>query len=246
MRVVLVTSEVTHVPENYSAVIEGLADHPSIVGLIIVLNKKFKTLLQAVGMILTFSAPRLGLVLLQNLLFNRKKQREYHYKRFGKFIYLVNDINSQQIKKILQYEKIDLVLNARADGVYSKELLSIPPLGCYNIHHGILPYQRGVFCDFWAHYDQVVAGFSIHKMTTNIVDSDIIISCRVNSSLKNYIEHLSLSAQQEKKVCIEFFKYLEKEKNIIPLQHIKTYATQHRKYPSFRDFYTLQSRGTKI
>jgi methionyl-tRNA formyltransferase len=246
MRVAIVTSEITFVPENYAPVVEGLADHKSVAGLIIITNRSLKILFQAIVMILTFSAPRLGSVLLHNWLFPRTKARTYRYKRFGKFIYLVKDINSVETQKILKKEKIDLVLNARTRSIYKQEILGLPPLGCYNIHHGILPYQRGVFCDFWAHYDQTGAGFSIHKMTSKLDDGDIIISYKVNSAMKNYIEYLMVSARQERKVCIEFLNQLEREKTIKPLHHIKTFAIQYRKNPGLKDFYALQSRGIRI
>jgi methionyl-tRNA formyltransferase len=246
MRVALVTSEVTLVPENYATVIEGLADQPSVAGLIIILNRKWNILFQALTMILTFSAPRLGAVLLHNWLFPRTKARQYRYKKHGKFIYMVRNINSIETKKILQEENIDLVLNARARDSYSKETLAVPPLGCYNIHNGILPYQRGQFCDFWAHYDQVGAGFSIHKITPKMDDGDIVITCKVNSSLNNYIEHMMVSARQERKVCVEFLNQLEKEKSILPLYHLKTFAIQNRKDPKLKDFYAVQSRGIRI
>lgn len=246
MRVAVVTSEVTFVPENYSAVVEGLADQKTVAGLIILSNRSLKILFQAIVMILTFSAPRLGSVLLHNWMFPRTKARRFRYRRHGKFVYLVKDINSEETKKILRKEKIDLILNARTRSIYAKELLELPPLGCYNIHQGILPYQRGVFCDFWAHYDQTGAGFSIHKMTSKIDDGDIIISYKVNSSMKNYIEYLMVSARQERKVCVEFLNQLEKEKAIVPLHHIKTFAIQYRKNPGIKDFYALQSRGIRI
>lgn len=246
MRVALVTSEVTFVPENYSALVEGLAEQSNIAGLIIVANRSFEILFQALVMVLTLSAPRLGAVLLHNLFFPRNKSRRTRYQSNGKFVYIVKDINSAEVKRILEKEKIDLVLNARLESVYTEETLAIPPLGCYNIHHGILPYQRGQFCDFWAHYDQVGAGFSIHKMSSKIKDSDIVIACKVNSSLDNYIVHLMVSANQERKVCIEFLNQLEKEKAIIPLKHIKTFVVQNRKDPKLKDFYAIQSRGIRI
>jgi methionyl-tRNA formyltransferase len=246
MKVALVTSEITFVPENYSAVAEGLAEHSSIAGLIIIANRDLKILLQALTMILTFSAPRLGAVLLHNWLFPRTKARQYRYKRFNKFVYIVKDINSAESRQLLVKEKIDLVLNARTRSIFTKELLELPSLGCYNIHHGILPYQRGLFCDFWAHYDQVGAGFSIHKMTAKFDEGDIVITCKVNSALNNYIEYLMVSAKQERKVCVEFLNQLEQEQSIIPLRHIKTFASQTRRNPKLKDFYAIQSKGIRI
>jgi methionyl-tRNA formyltransferase len=246
MRVALVTSEVSFVPENYSSVAEGLADQPSIAGLIIISNRSVKTLFQAIKMIMTFSAPRLGAVLLHNWLFPRTKVRQYRYARFGKFVYIVNNINSKEAIAILLREKIDMILNARNSNSFSKEILELPTLGCYNIHNGILPYQRGQFCDFWAHYDQVGTGFSIHKMASKIDDSDIVIAHKVNSALNDYIEFLIVSAKQERKVCVEFLNQFEKEQSVIPLRHIKTFAAQTRKGPKLKDFYAVQSKGIRI
>ncbi|NUM57844.1 MAG: hypothetical protein HUU56_04390, partial [Bdellovibrionaceae bacterium] len=203
MKAIIVTSQITFVPENYDRFVLKMAEHPHVLGLIVLKNRDPLFLLKATYLILSGAAPRLGFQVFKNYLSSFTNKRTNGYKKNQKKIWFLDTINSSEAIKIVEEEKVDLIVNARTRYIYKKSILNIPRYGCINIHHGLLPNQRGLMCDFWAHLEGEKFGFSIHKMTSKIDDGDILKVIEVKSSKNNYLESLLVASQQEAHICGE-------------------------------------------
>ncbi|MFV8249202.1 formyltransferase family protein [Bdellovibrio bacteriovorus] len=246
MRTLLVTSAVTFVPNNYDKLTLPLAQEPHIEALVVIDNRDWDIVIKALLLILSMAAPRMGLQLLKNFFDNSLKRKQQAYEAAGKKVYVVKDINSESSLALLERLQPDLILNARTRSFFKKKLLAIPKMGCLNIHHGLLPDQRGLMCDFWAHLLDTPAGFSIHEMTSKLDDGALLKVVEVPSDKKDYLQSLDLGASFEAKAASQILKEFASQGKIQGLENQKTERTVYRSNPRLRDFYRLRSKGVRI
>lgn len=125
------------------------------------------------------------------------KKREILCARYQIPLLAWESMNSDHALEWVKENKIDLILNLRTRDIYKAPILEAPTLGCVNIHHGLLPYYRGTFCDLYALSEGRPAGFSIHKMEKRIDDGEIYDVVEVARHIKNYQQYLALTIQKE-------------------------------------------------
>ena len=206
MKVILVTSDLTYAPENYNDVFEFVARNSSqyIAGVVLIRINKFGILAKLPY--LYFAGCRnIANTLARNLSDALFRQKKKFLKNLGIPLISVKSINDRKAILWLETLKPDLILNMRARCIYKDAVLKIPHLGCANVHHGILPHQKGLFCDLYALADNRVAGFTIHQMTNYIDQGQILYREEVNKN-KNYIDYLAEVASKEKVAIVAFIK----------------------------------------
>ena len=149
------------------------------------------------------------------------------------------------LKVFLENENIDLIINARTRSIYQSAILNAPKLGCLNIHHGLLPEQRGLMCDFWAHLEGTDFGFSIHKMTEKIDDGPLVHVEKVMTDKTSYLDSILKASEVEADVCSKLINKIQDEKTITPLI-LESKNFKYRKNPKLRDGYKLQLKGIRV
>jgi folate-dependent phosphoribosylglycinamide formyltransferase PurN len=250
MKTFLVSSTVTFVPGNYEGFINHLAKSDRVHGLILIENRDWKIVAKALLLIISMAAPRMGLHLLKNYFGKSNARKQAMFEKQGKAFRIVSDINSVETLKFIQEENVELIVNARTRSFFKKNLLKAPRYGCINIHHGLLPEQRGLMCDFWAHMEKKSFGFSIHQMTSKLDDGPILHVGEVRTSPSNYMTSIFEGSLIESQAIENLLKDMSKKKaseNIFSgMENIKTEETKYRSNPGLMDFYKLQWRGTKI
>jgi methionyl-tRNA formyltransferase len=75
---------------------------------------------------------------------------------------------------LLEYIEPELVVASGFGEILSPETLSIPERGCINVHPGYLPNTRGYNPNVWSIVEDQPAGVSIHYMTEEIDQGDIL------------------------------------------------------------------------
>ncbi len=246
MKALLVTSAVTFVPRNYDDFVLSLADDPRIAGLIIVDNRSLSVLLSGLVLVLTGAAPRLGVQLIYNSIFPGIKKRQDIFLQNSKSAWVQKDLNSIECLEKIKDFSPDLIVNARTRTIFGRELLSIPRWGCLNIHHGLLPDQRGLMCDFWAHLSREPAGYSVHQMTEKIDQGAIVEVVSLPCDHKNYLEFIGQGSLFEAKTVSNTLQIVEQQKQVVGFENVRSEKTCYRRNPKLRDFYKLRFRGTKI
>ncbi len=246
LKSILVTSEVTFVGENYHQVILSLAKDPHVVGLVIIRNRA--PLLSALGFIAaaTGAAPRFGFQLFKNNLFPGTEAKVSAYRDVGKEIHFTEDINEEKTLSFLGSLDLDLIINARSRCFFREKVLALPRLGCINIHHGLLPFQRGVMCDFWAHMHGEPFGFTVHQMTKKIDDGPILRVEEVRLSSKSYTDSIFEGSKREAIVLAEVLKDIDSKQALVGSPNLKTPDTKYWKNPKLMDFYRLRFKGIKV
>lgn len=246
MKTLLVTSDLTFVPFNYNRFVLKMAEDTHIVGLIIIKNKSFSILLKALVLIFSGAGTRLGAQLIKNYFSNSDTIRKKKYLSLGKKVWSFSTINLPEVLQIIKDEEIDLIVNARTREIFKMSLLQAPKWGCVNIHHGLLPKQRGLMCDFWAHLEGDNFGFSIHRMTSKIDDGDILKVYPFSQNYQSYLEAILNASIQEAVVCSELLSEINKNENKVLVIKNKSDNPIYFKNPKIKDFQKLNVKGIKI
>lgn len=247
MKALLVTSSVTFVPKNYDELVIGLAECSEIGGLLILKNGSKKLLWQSLALCL-FGAWRLGLQLFINQIGLSNLKRKRAYERQGKPVWSLASVNCKEAVEIVKNHCFDLVINARTRCIYKKEFLQAPRLGCINIHHGLLPLQRGTMCDLWALSEGSAAGFSIHQMTEKIDDGNILRCVTISDgSDRNYLNYLKSSTSRELLEVQSLLQEIKQDENKINGQkNIGHDGLKHRVTPNWRQLREILKSGLSI
>lgn len=246
LKTLLVTSRVTFVPENYNQLVCGLADSPHIMGCLIINNRDWKIVAQALVLLLSGAAPKMGWQLLKNFFADNLALKKSTYEKAQKKFFMVQDLNSEEALQSLRSENIDLILNARTRVFFKKKLLEIPKLGCINIHHGLLPDQRGLMCDFWAHLEDTPSGFTIHQMTPKLDDGTILKVTEVQTDKKNYMTSIFEASRQEVLVAQQVLDEIAAKGQVTGVENKLTPQTIYRRNPRIQDFFKLRNKGVRI
>lgn len=246
MKTLLVTSDLTFVPFNYDRFVLKMAEDTNVVGLIIIKNKSFSIFIKALVLILSGAGTRLGAQLIKNFFSNSAALRKNKYLGLGKKVWSFSTINLPEVLQIINDEKIDLIVNARTREIFKNNLLQAPKWGCVNIHHGLLPKQRGLMCDFWAHLEGENFGFSIHRMTSKIDDGDILKVFTFSHNYRSYLEAILNASIQEAAVCSELLSEIKENENKVMAIKNKSDNPVYFKNPKIKDFHKLNVKGIKI
>ena len=199
MRALLVTSRLTFVPTNYALFLQEVLDVAGehVAGLVLLDNFDSHQL-AVIAKLYQIGAWRMATALLKNALSLLSKKRESLFAQRGIPVRSFPSANSAALLAWVQEQRIDLVVNARTRDIYRAPLLQAPRLGCINVHHGLLPAERGLNCDLYALADGKPAGFSIHVMTAKIDDGPILVKRVVSEpGEKDYIEYVKRSSRIE-------------------------------------------------
>ncbi len=212
MRVLIITSQVTYIPGNQQQLFERLFDKAGqyISGVVVVKN----TSLGLVGQTLwlySVKCPRTASHTLKNIVSLVQRKKKALCKRRGIPLLEATSANDPKVTEWIKQNGIDVVVNIRTRSIYSQETLRAPRLGCVNIHHGILPSYRGVFCDLYALSEGRPAGFTIHKMDKKIDTGNILsIHHMSDNAEKNYMNYLKRTGTAEADALVKVLHDIDK------------------------------------
>ena len=244
MKIILVTSDLTYAPQNYNDVFEYVVRNSSqhIAGVVLIRIGKLGVLAKLPYLYFAGCkniADTLARNLGSALLVGRK--RKFLRKLAIPFI-SVNSINDRKAILWLNNLKPDLILNMRARCIYKDVVLETPRLGCVNVHHGILPRQKGLFCDLYALAENRGAGFTIHQMTNEIDQGQILYREEVNTN-KNYISYLTGVALKEKVAIVNFIGIVAHNGSLPQAIASENYDPVITTTPNFKIIKELQRKG---
>lgn len=254
MKILLVTSEVTFVPENYNLFLENflrdLASEKEVIVELAIFRNNSHALTFKGLMLLAAGARNIGYHLLRNCIRARFKDRLPLAKKYGIKITEFDGPNTEAFINYVKDQNIDLIINARTRFIYKQKVLKAPRLGCLNIHHGILPDHRGTMCDLWALYENRPTGFTIHMMDKKIDTGKIIRVKQTTSRLKEVVDHYAEILKQSS--IIEGHELAALIKNInlsgqIPIE--RDNQSQNATYTKNPDLFTIRKmlqKGIKL
>lgn len=246
MKVLVVTSEVTFVPENYDRLIVRLADLPQVGGLVILRNWGKDLVLKALGSWVV-GARQTGRQLLVNGLGRSLERRRKAYAKNDKPVWTMDTLNCAGALELVKIHAFDMILNARTRCIYKTPILSAPPLGCVNVHHGLLPDQRGTMCDLWALYQAQPAGFSLHRMSERIDDGEILVTRQVDDGRERSFSHyLARSTEMEYETIKKFLADVDVTGGLPGTPNVDEKKRKHFKNPTVYEIRKMRQEGMKL
>ena len=178
MKILIVTSEVTFVPENYNLFLEGLfhtLSSETDIHLELAVLKNNSPQLTLKGLLLVLMGARhIGFHLIKNQVKALTKDRKNLTQKYNIKLHYFDNPNSPEFSEFVKNHQTDLIINARTRFIYKNKILKLPKIAAINIHHGLLPDYRGTMCDLWALQDDRPTGFTIHVMDKKIDNGSII------------------------------------------------------------------------
>lgn len=245
MKVLLVTSQITFVPNNNQIFFDELLKKANshITGLVTIQNFSLD-LIPKVIWLYWMGCTNFATTLIKNILDLPFQKRERIFKKRELPVFQVKSMNDPKIVNWIKKDKIDLIINIRTRYIYKSEILYIPRLGCINVHHGLLPKYRGIFCDLYALYEKRPAGITIHQMSNKLDDGRIIYRKQISQGNENdYMKYLSKTGHEEADMIIKLMKYIEL-KGVLP-KGIKNYSRQviYTKTPNRKQIQDMKRSG---
>jgi methionyl-tRNA formyltransferase len=77
----------------------------------------------------------------------------------------ITNPNSEEFVRAAEQRRADVIISVACPYILKNQLLNVPPLGCINIHHALLPRYRGMMPTFWQLYHgEKKVGLTIHRM----------------------------------------------------------------------------------
>jgi methionyl-tRNA formyltransferase len=245
LKALLVTSAVTFVPENYDDLVCGLARCPEIGGLLMLDNRN--AIVMPVVKLLAVGGHRLAFRLLCNRFGRSVQRRRAAFAAVRKPVVTLPTINGAQAVNLVKRHGYDLIINARTRFIYKAEILAAPRLGCINVHHGLLPDERGVMCDLWALSEGRPAGFSVHRMAPK-VDAGAILERVVVSDgrERDYLRYLARTSRVELELMARLLRRIADEQALTGLPNTPSAALRLRKTPDATEFRSMLRCGLQL
>jgi len=245
MRILIVTSQITFVPNNDQIFFDELLKKANshIVGLVIIQNFSLD-LFPKIIWLYWMGCTNFATSLVRNILDLPFQKRERAFKKIKHPVFQAKNINDPRIVSWIKKNKIDLIINIRTRCIYKSAILSTPRLGCINIHHGLLPKYRGIFCDLYALYEKRPAGITVHKMSEKLDDGRIIFRKHISQSHDNdYMKYLAKTGHEEADMIIKLMKYID-QKDSLP-KGIRNYSKQvlYTKTPNKQQIRDMRESG---
>jgi methionyl-tRNA formyltransferase len=252
LKVILVTSQVLYVKDNYFSLLQKLADKArqeegiEIVGLILVKTFSLDLIMKIIFLFFTGAGNIASALLLNVLKALFSDPRVNLFKSLNIPVINVDNINSKASIEAIKKLEPDLILNLRTRNIYKKKILSIPRIGCINVHHGILPDNRGTMCDLWAWYEDRPVGFSIHWMNRKIDDGRIILTKEVNIfGAVNYTDIPMISSKSETDALMECLQEI-RDKGSAAGRENKSDNIRVTKNPNFQEIQKMRKKGLRL
>ncbi|MBC7532337.1 MAG: hypothetical protein H7318_12220 [Oligoflexus sp.] len=247
MRALLVTSRVTFTPDNYDELVIGLADCPEIQGLLILDNESRDLTVKGLALV-GLGALGMGASMLLNQFGRSHKRRLSAYQKQNKPVWVLKTVNCPEALTLIKDHNFDLVVNARTRCIYKKAFLDAPRLGCINIHHGLLPLQRGTSCDMWNLSEGKPTGFSIHRMASKIDAGAILRAVEVSDgSERNYKNYLRNAVKRELAEIRSVLSNLKQDEKTLEGQpNVGPAELKHRRTPTWREIRNIRKSGLSL
>jgi methionyl-tRNA formyltransferase len=242
MKAVLVTSDVTYCPDNYQVVLKSVLNEARmhIAGLIVIKIPR-SVIVKSLTLLSLAGCKEMRQTLVSNVYRSKQLFNDWQEK-YNLPIKYTRDVNDNAIVSWLQSVECDLIINMRARVLFKNQILSLPKYSCLNIHHGLLPRQRGLYSDLYAIANQEDTGYSVHTMTGDF-DKGQILYREIIQKDNNYMNYLHNAMTAEWKTIVECLNYIEENRKLPSALKIDEESGKLTATPTFSRIKELQKTG---
>lgn len=138
----------------------------------------------------------------------RKGARRYWSMRqlcrtYGTSFRRIGSPNHETYVNGLRDRAPDLLVSVACPYILKRPVLSVPPMGCINIHHAPLPRYKGMMPTFWQlfHGERHV-GVTVHSMTERIDEGEVLLQEALAIEPGESLDHLIRRSKQHGAHCL--------------------------------------------
>ncbi len=115
----------------------------------------------------------------------------------------IRNPNSPEFLAGVAERKCDLIVSVACPYILKKALLSLPPMGCINIHHAPLPRYRGMMPTFWQLYHgESSVGLTIHYMSEKLDEGSALLQDRLSVEKRETLDRLIRRSKRHAAHCL--------------------------------------------
>ncbi len=164
-------------------------------------------------------------------------------EKYGIPVTSIKDVNGQRFIEDLKKIGPDVIISASPQ-IFKKDLLSIPTIGCINVHSALLPKYRGVYPMFWVILNnEKEAGVTVHLMEEKLDSGKILLQRKFN------VEGSDTMMSLYEKACgvspymvLEALNMLERGETGVDMEKDGSYFS----YPTAGDVRKLHALGKRV
>ncbi len=105
--------------------------------------------------------------------------------------WLCGDVNTPMVRKLLERERVDLIVISFFNQLLKKSTFEAVPLGAINLHPSLLPHHRGPAPLFWTFKDgDDVSGLTFHRIAPGEDDGAVLLALPLPLSVETSGEDL--------------------------------------------------------
>jgi len=162
-------------------------------------------------------------------------------------IFTPKNINNKDFINLMKDFNLDLIISVASIQIFKKRLLSLPRLGCINVHGSLLPKHKGLNPSFWVLLeDEKETGVTVHFMKKSIDTGKIIIQHAIQISDKESLDSLNKKiAKEGSNAVLEAISLLSKgiSKNSLSSQ---PNGGSYHSFPTKEDGIEFRKKGLKF
>src|SRR5271170_213053 len=155
----------------------------------------------------------------------------------------IGNPNAAEFLGGVRERKPDVIVSVACPFILKEKVLSIPPMGCVNIHHAPLPKYKGMMPTFWQMYHgEESLGVTIHFMSAKLDEGDAVLQESLAVSKAETLHHVIRRAKRHgAHVMAHALRAIETGSYVrIPLdREVGSYFT----FPTIEQIRDFQRRG---
>lgn len=154
----------------------------------------------------------------------------------------INDTNN--LRKLSEFNP-DVLVSIGASQIFKSEVISMAPLGCLNLHTGMLPKYRGLMPTFWAMLnEEKFVGISVFLVDEGIDSGPIVVQKQVEIGDKSQSKLIEYTKKIGMDAIIEALEIMQKN-NTVFLPNEAENATYFG-FPNRLDVLQFISKGKRF
>jgi len=158
---------------------------------------------------------------------------------------VTGSVNDRRNLQELSKYKPDVFVSIGASQIFKSELISMAPLGCLNLHTGLLPKYRGLMPTFWTLLNEEdYIGVSVFLVDEGIDSGPIVVQRKVRIENKSQSELIKCTKKIGMDSIVEALELLQKE-NVEYFPNRAEHATYFG-FPTRQDVLEFLSKGKRF
>jgi methionyl-tRNA formyltransferase len=157
-----------------------------------------------------------------------------------------DSLKSEEFLKRIRTLSLDIILSVASSRIFGPSILSVPKLGCLNVHAGMLPRYRGINPSFWSLLNrEKQSAVTVHYIDEEIDDGNIIQQDIFDIQGMKSLHAIYLKVQEIAPITIVKALASIKEGNIRIIKNERSHST-YFSFPTKEDGRKFRAMGLEF